>query len=322
MVTYAYDGFVITAGVDVGGTNIEIGVIDADHEVLDRAKTPTPTGGPEAMVETIAELLESLDASPAAIGVGIPGGIHEGRIVHVPNLADWAGQVDFGPMLENRTGLPVALANDADIGLIGEWVAGVARSHDHVLGIWLGTGVGGALILNGQPYRGSLGAAGEVGHMIVRADGALCHCGQRGCIEAYAGRRSMADAVQRIADSGRPTRLFEIQREEGKSRPTSRVWQHALDDGDPVATETFSTAIETLGVGIGSIVNLLDPELVVIGGGMAEKLGSDLADRIRAEADRWMLHPNPDLQFRVASLGDDSGITGAAEIARAAVITT
>ncbi len=307
-------------GVDVGGTNIEVGVVDDDHHVLDRRKVNTPDTGPEAVADAITELIEDLDATPVAVGVGIPGGVHDGIIIHVPNLDNWTDDVDLGAMLRDRLVVPVSLANDADVGLLGEWVAGAAKGRNHVLGIWIGTGIGGAMILDGRPYRGSQGVAGEVGHLIVRADGALCHCGRRGCVEAYAGRRTMADAIRRMTEGDRETDLFEIQEDEGKSRPTSKVWKRALDEDDAVVTEMFDAAIETLGIGVGSIVNLLDPELVVIGGGIPEKLGQTLADRIHAAAMPWMLHPNPDLRFDVAQLGDDSGVIGAASIARAAVI--
>lgn len=307
-------------GVDVGGTNIEVGVVDDDHHVHDRRKVNTPDTGPEAVADAITELIEDLDATPVAVGVGIPGGVHDGIIIHVPNLDNWTDDVDLGAMLRDRLVVPVSLANDADVGLLGEWVAGAAKGRNHVLGIWIGTGIGGAMILDGRPYRGSQGVAGEVGHLIVRADGALCHCGRRGCVEAYAGRRTMADAIRRMTEGDRETDLFEIQEDEGKSRPTSKVWKRALDEDDAVVTEMFDAAIETLGIGVGSIVNLLDPELVVIGGGIPEKLGQTLADRIHAAAMPWMLHPNPDLRFDVAQLGDDSGVIGAASIARAAVI--
>ena len=156
--------------------------------------------------------------------------------------------------------------------------------------------------------------------MTVRAGGALCTCGRRGCVEAYAGRRSMAGVVSAMVEAGRPTSLYDIQRDEGKTRLTSKVWARALKEGDPLAGELFELAVETIGIGIGSAVNLLDLELVVIGGGLAEKLGQDLADRI-AEATRpRMLQPAPGLRFVAAALGDDSGLVGAAALGRALAI--
>lgn len=310
----------LIAGVDVGGTNVQIGLVDDDHTVRHRAKTSTPTGGPMALVDTITELIESLEDDVGAVGVGIPGAIHEGEVVYVPNLQGWSDTVDLRSLLGERTGVPVALGNDANVGLLGEWIAGAARGRDNVVGVWIGTGIGGGLILDGRPYTGALGAAGELGHVIVHAGGAMCTCGRRGCVESYAGRRSMAAAAAAMVDAGRSTRLFDIQRDEGKERPTSKVWAEALDAEDQLATDLFDSAIEALGAGIGTVVNLLDVEQVVVGGGMAEKLGQDLADRIADSARPWMLHPSPHLSFDVAELGDDSGVVGAAALGRAKLL--
>ncbi|MEO8813697.1 MAG: ROK family protein [Mycobacterium sp.] len=312
---------ITVAGVDVGGTNIEAGLVSDDHRVRDRAKAPTPTDGPDAVMDTIAELVGSLDGQPDAVGVGIPGVVHEGEVLTVPNLANWHESIDIVSALKKRVGVAVALGNDANVGLLGEWLAGAARGARNVLGVWMGTGIGGGLILDGQPFYGSRGAAGEVGHMIVQRDGALCGCGRRGCVEAYAGRRSMAGAVSAMVDAGRSTALDDIREEEGKTKLTSKVWARALAEHDELATELFDLAVETLGAGIGSTVNLLDLELVVIGGGMAEKLGQHLADRIAAAATPWMLQPHPKLRFVAAELGDDSGIVGAASLGRAALIS-
>lgn len=309
------------AGIDVGGTNIGVGLIGDDHQVLDRGKIPTPTGGPDAVMDAIAELVDSLDGRADAVGVGIPGVVHAGEVLTVPNLVNWHERVDIADALQRRLGVPVALGNDANVGLLGEWLAGAARGVRNVLGVWLGTGVGGGLILDGRPFNGSHGAAGEVGHMIVQRGGALCTCGRRGCVEAYAGRRSMAGVVSAMVDAGRPTTLHKIREDEGKKKLTSKVWARALAEDDELATELFDMALETLGAGIGSAVNLLDVELVVVGGGLAEKLGQDLADRIAVASAPWMLQPNPDLSFVAAALGDDSGLVGAASLGRAALIS-
>ena len=184
----------------------------------------------------------------------------------------------------------------------------------------MGTGIGGGLILDGRPFTGSRGSSGEIGHVIAHTGGALCTCGQRGCVEAYAGRRSLAAIVAAMVDAGRETSLYDIQREEGKTKLTSKVWARALAEGDALATELFDVAIDVVGVGGGSAVNLLDVDLVVIGGGIAEKLGQGLADRIAAAAEPHMLRPSPDLAFVAADLGDDAGLVGAAAIGRAGLV--
>lgn len=310
----------LIAGIDVGGTNIGVGLVDDDHAVLERGKKDTPQSSPQAITDTIIKLIDGLSEKPDAIGLGIPGVIHENRVLEVPNLAGWDESFDLVGQVEKHFGVPIALGNDANVGVIGEWVAGSAEGCDNVLGVWMGTGIGGGLILEGRPFYGSRGSAGEIGHVVTNKGGALCTCGQRGHIEAYAGRRSMEAAARSMMDSGRDTDLFKIQEEEGKKKLTSKVWARALDEGDELATELFDTAIDVLAVGVASLVNMLDVQRVVIGGGMAEKLGQDLADRIDRQSRPAMLHPNPDLDFVVAKLGDDSGLVGAAELARAQLI--
>lgn len=218
----------LVAGVDVGGTNVEVGLVGDDHTVLDRAKADTPTEGPDAVLDVIADLVGSLDGSPIAVGFGIPGVVHEGRVLTVPNLANWHDPFDLSADLGKRTGLPVALGNDANVGLLGEWLDGAAKGARSVLGLWMGTGIGGGLILDGRPFAGSHGAAGEIGHVIVSAGGALCSCGRRGCVEGYAGRRSMAGVASAMVEAGRGTALFDIRDDEGKTKLTSKVWARAV----------------------------------------------------------------------------------------------
>ncbi|MBJ7288045.1 ROK family protein [Williamsia sp.] len=307
----------LVAGVDVGGTNIEVGLVDSHHRVIDRAKANTPTEGPDAVLSTIAELVSSFDADPVAVGVGIPGVVHDGDVLTVPNLSNWHEKVEIGDELGKSLGIPVALGNDANVGLLGEWLAGAADGADNVLGLWMGTGIGGALIIDGKPFNGSRGAAGEIGHVVVQERGALCGCGRRGCVEAYAGRRSMETAAADMVEAGRSTNLFDIRDDLGKTKITSKVWKKALDSGDELAVSLFDTAIDALGVAIGSTLNVLDLDLVVVGGGLAEKLGQDLADRIETATAPWVLQPNPDRRFAVSALGDDAGIVGAASLGRA-----
>ena len=253
--------------------------------------------------------------------MGIPGVVHDGEILTVPNLANWVDPVDLQtPSSRPASACPPHLGNDVNVGLLGEWLDGAARGVDDVLGVWMGTGIGGALIIEGRPFNGCRGAAGEIGHVVVRPGGALCSCGRRGCVEAYAGRRSMEATAAAMVDAGRQTSLFAIREDEGKSQLTSKVWARALAESDDLAEHLFDIAIETLGIGVASVVNVLDVELVVVGGGLAEKLGQDLADRIADAAAPWMLRPNPDLAWVPAALGDDSGVVGAAALARATVI--
>lgn len=237
--------------------------------------------------------MEPLSESPTAVGGGIPGVIHEGEALTVPNLPGWNDQIDLASELRRQLRVSVSLGNDVNVGLLGEWVAGAAHDVETVLGVWMGTGVGAGLILDGRPFNGSRGAAGELGHVIVRPGGALCSCGRRGCVEAYAGRRSMAAVAAAMVDAGRQTSLFSIQKALGKKKLTSKMWAQALDESDELAQQLFDVAVETLGIAIVSVVNMIDVELVVIGGGLAEKLGQDLADRTPGRRDPVDAAPQP-----------------------------
>ena len=288
--------------------------------MLARAERDTPAGGPDAVIATIVELVESLEQTPDAVGAGIPGVIHDGQALTVPNLSNWVAQVDVGAALEQALGVAVALGNDANLGLLGEWMAGAAHGVDNVLGVWMGTGIGGGLILERASVQ-RLARRGRRDRPRHRPTGRRAlHLRRRGCVEAYAGRRSMTAIATAMVEAGRHTSLFEIRDEVGKQRLTSKVWARALQEADALAEQLFDMAAETLGIGVASLINTLDVELVVIGGGLAEKLGQDLADRIQQAAAPWMLRPNPDLRWVPAALGDDSGVVGAAALARATVL--
>ncbi|HSJ44369.1 MAG TPA: ROK family protein [Euzebyales bacterium] len=311
---------VLVAGIDVGGTNIEIALVDDDHTVVDRAKDSTPTDGPDAVAARIAELVGQFDDRPSAAGVGIPAPVNHGVVTRPPNLRNWPVEVAFGALLHESLNMPVEVGNDANVGALGEWVAGAGRGSQFMLGVWMGTGVGGGLVLDGRPYTGAFGGAGEFGHMIVHQGGAQCGCGRRGCIEAYAGRASMERFVEVAIAAGRDSAIYEIRDDKGKDRLTSAVWAKALDKGDDLATELVNEAIEAVAVGVGSVINLLDLDRVVIGGGLAEKLGQGLADDIANATARWTFVPRDDRTFVVAELGDDPGVIGAAALGRAAML--
>lgn len=305
----------IAVGVDLGGTNIDIAAVDDDHRVVERTRVSTPKG-PDAVIQAIADGVRALRSRASAVGVGAPGPVNQGVMVTAPNLVGFSRPVPLSEPLSKALGLPVIAENDATAGVIGEWVAGAGRGSEHLMGVWLGTGVGGGLVLEGRPFRGAFGGAGEFGHMCIRQGGALCGCGRRGCIEAYAGRANMERFVQTAADSGRYTLLTEIKAEKGRDRITSGIWAKALEKGDELATAVLDEAIAALGAGIGAAINLLDLDRIVIGGGLAEKLGRDLARRIERATMPFVLAAD-ERAFVIAELGDDAGVVGAASLAAA-----
>jgi glucokinase len=304
------------AGVDLGGTNITVGVVDPQHRVVERVKTKTPDGGPDAVIAAIVEAVEevqgNISGKLAGVGVGAPGPVNDGVVKSAPNLEGWTAPVALREALIDELGIPVAVDNDATVGAVGEWVAGAGRGANNLLGVWLGTGVGGGLVLDGRPFSGTFGGAGELGHVVVHRDGALCGCGRRGCLEAYAGRASMERVARVRVAAGATTALTEIMESKNKSRMTSSVWTKAFEQGDEMATELLDSAVVALGVAVGSAINLLDLDTVVIGGGVAERMGHGIVDRIAEAARPVVLVSDVERRFVLARLGDDSGIVGAA----------
>lgn len=312
-------------GVDLGGTKIEAIVVDARNNVLGAGRRPTPTtGGPRDVAAAIAEAMheacQAAGVEPSALegmGVGSPGLIDEatGAVTSARNLPGWDGTFSLGPTLANELGTEVFVGNDVQVATDAEFHLGAGRPYDSLLGVFWGTGVGGGLVLNRKPWVGR-GGAGEIGHMVVKIDGARCTCGRRGCMEAYAGRAAMEERARRRVDKGRRTDLFKLMEERGRTRLTSAIWAHALERGDKLATEIIDEAVEALGAGIASAINLLDVEAVILGGGLGVRFGEPYAQRIAKAMQPHLFHDENPPDVRVASLGDLGGAIGAALLAR------
>jgi glucokinase len=204
----------------------------------------------------------------------------------------------------------VALGNDVQVATDAEALLGAGRPYRSLLGVFWGTGVGGGIVLDGRPWVGR-GAAGEIGHVVVKRDGARCTCGRRGCMEAYAGRGSMELRARARHKRGAKTDLFEIMRDRGRERLTSGVWARAMDRADPLAVDLMDDAVAALGAGVASAQNVLDVEAIIIGGGLGIRLGEPYARRI---LDAMLPHLFDDADppaVHVAELGDLGGAIGA-----------
>jgi glucokinase len=312
-------------GIDLGGTKIEAVIVSDDSEVLGSARHPTPqTGGPEAVAaeleQTLREAAAQAEVEPAkliGVGVGSPGVVdpRTGAVSSARNLPDWNGSFELAATLEGSLGTRVRVGNDVQVATDAEFELGAGREYKSLLGVFWGTGVGGGLILDGKPWLGR-GGAGEIGHMVIKQNGARCPCGRRGCLEAYAGRASMEARARKRAKKGEKTKLFKLMEERGRTRVTSGIWQRALDHHDKLAKEIFEEAIAALGAGIASAVNLLDVQAVIIGGGLGVRFGQPLADRIAEAMQPHLFHDSEPPAVRVAALGDLGGAIGAALLAR------
>ncbi|MFH0964845.1 MAG: ROK family protein [Planctomycetota bacterium] len=311
-------------GVDLGGTKILSAVVRADGAILARAKLPTEaSGGLEHVIDRIAQsvfdAVREARLSPAdvpAMAVGSPGPLdpHKGIILEAPNLG-WKN-VPLGAELEKRTGIKTFVENDVDMGTLGEFVFGAAKGADSVLGVFVGTGIGGGIIIHGKLLRGAAGVAGEIGHIVVKRNGAACNCGGRGCMEAYAGRWAVARYIHKAVRKGRRSSVARVVKGDHVNL-TSGTLRSAWRADDKLVRKALTRACKYLGAGIGSVVNLLSPEVVVIGGGVFEALGKELlpitVKHIRRNAMEASLR---NVRIVLAALGDDANVLGASVAAR------
>jgi glucokinase len=311
------------AGVDLGGTSFIAVVADKKGKVLGKSDCATSPHAPaEETIRAIGEhvRLAARDAGVKmskvqAVGVGAAGAVdpRNGIVVRAPNLG-WT-DVPLSKLLGKELDTDVVLGNDVQVAIIGEHAFGAAKGTKRAVGIWVGTGIGGGLIVNGKIDRGFRGAAGEIGHMVIKEDGPQCGCGRFGCVEALASRTAMERDVRAAGDASIVPRLMQ---EKGRDRMTSSVIAHALEADDKVMKDVIARAQHYLGLLAGNIVNMFDPEMIVVGGGVAQRLGYAFVEPIEETARTRFLRPDPDHRVRIdyARLGDFSGALGACALAR------
>jgi glucokinase len=309
----------VRGGIDLGGTKIQAAIVD-DGKVVADARRPTPTeGGPEdvaaQMVEAMKEAAEAAKletGSLEGIGVGSPGDVDEktGTVTGARNLPGWEGSFPLADRLAEALGAPVRVGNDVQVAVNAEKKLGAGRPYKSFIGVFWGTGVGGGVILDGKEWLGR-GAAGEIGHMVIKLGGARCTCGRRGCLEAYAGRGAMEIEARREHDKGTKTDLFKIMEKKDHVRLTSGIWERALDDGDKLAEKLIDRAVKALAAGIASAVNLLDVEAVVIGGGLGVRFGEPYVKKISKHMHKHLFVDDNPPAMHVAQLGDFGGAIGA-----------
>ncbi|MCZ2342223.1 MAG: ROK family protein [Bacteroidales bacterium] len=305
-------------GIDLGGTKILAGLFDDELKLLARAKHPTGSeGGPAGVFNRIAQAVDAViregkiePSQIAGMGFGIPGQIAPGStfVRFAPNL-NWR-DVDIRPLLPADWTWPIVVENDVHMGTYGEFARGAAVGARHVFGMFVGTGVGGGLILNGQLYDGFNGHAGEIGHIIV-------HWRRGESLESVAGRRYQMRRAKEMLDD-QPKKIRKSWKGLDPERVKSSQLAELYAKDDPIAVQVVDDAARALGAAVGSVINLLSPEIVVIGGGVTGALGAGFLDRIWEIAQRYTL-PGAANNVRClpAALGDDAGIVGCAAYARA-----
>ena len=311
----------LTVGVDVGGTKVLGGVVDASGKVLATSRRDTPREGGSELTQTIAAVALELmqEHSITAVGVSAAGFVSSDRktMLATPNIADWNG-VQLDLELTKLIGLPVVIENDANAAAWGEAKFGAGRNQAHMMMLTIGTGVGGGIVINNELYRGAFGVAAEFGHLRVVPEGHLCGCGARGCFEQYASgsalRRHAREAISASPDLARNL----LARGDGTiDGLTGQAITDAAREGDAVALAAFQTTAQYLGAGIASLAVLLDPSCVVIGGGVIDA-GEILLAPTREAMKRYMpfagKHPYPEIV--AAELGNEAGLVGVADLAR------
>ncbi len=312
-------------GVDMGGTKILAAVVDASGDILSTAKIPTQAKDDTSIViDRIAECIqEAIQKSGVttdtiqAIGIGAPGPLdpETGVVIFAPNLG-WK-DVPLKTELESRVGIPTFVDNDVNVGTLGEHTYGAGKGIQNLVGIFVGTGIGGGIILNGELFHGASKTAGEIGHIVVKADGPKCGCGTRGCLEALASRTAMAKQFRKAVNKKGKKSIITQLTNGDLGLIKSGILAKALRSKDKLTLKIFKETTKYLGVGIGSIVNFLNPDMIVLGGGVVEALDDKFINNIRKAAKKYAL---PDtlkgVQIVRAQLGDDAGVLGAAALAR------
>lgn len=311
----------LTIGVDIGGTKVLGGVVDAAGNILATHRAPTPKAGGTELTQTIIDVIEVLkrDHQVASVGISAAGFVSSDREVMLatPNIAGWNG-VNLHDAISAGVGLQVVIENDANAAAWGEARFGAGAGYEQMILLTIGTGVGGGIVMNGALHRGAFGIAAEFGHMRVAPNGDACGCGAFGCFEQYASGSALVKHAKRLVESKPAAAAELLSRCEGEiSNLIGAQIMDAARAGDALAREAFEITGDWLGAGIATLSVLLDPEVVVIGGGVVEA-GELLMSPTQKALERYMpfasKHPFPKLV--AANLGNEAGLVGAADLAR------
>ena len=304
--------------LDIGGTKVLGAVFDQNRNIIYRLKKKTKEGGDstenveQVILKVVKEVISASGIKKSeirAIAAGAPGVIDQekGIVLFSPNLP-WK-DYDIRSAVEKEIGIPFYIGNDVNVGVLGEYHYGAAKGYHNVVGFFVGTGMGGGLILDDRLYTGHRFKGAEYGHMIMNPEGPVCSCGQRGCLEIYSAKRGMSSYMLQQIARGR-TSLMEGRFENGTFR--SKFLKKALLQNDPVATEAVERSCHYLAVATGNMINTFSPDIVVFGGGVIEACGDIFMEKILREVDRYCMPSIRDtVELKKAALGDDSILYGA-----------
>lgn len=320
---YAWgEKFVNFIGIDLGATKIKAGIVSEDGKIIDKTAMHTPVSG---RIDVVLDSIDMLTAqllktdnrtirSINGIGVGIPGVCNdEGLVYYAPNLF-W-NNVPLGYLLKEKTNIPIFVENDATMAIVGEAECGIAKGISNCVLITLGTGIGGGIIINGDVYKGSHGIGAEIGHMIVGENFYNCNCGNNGCLETFSSATALVKYTEKLLlDSNNSLILEKIDSD--MEKPDAKLIFDCAKKGGLVAGKAVDRLVRYLAIGIGNIINILDPEMVIIGGGIS-KAGDYLINKLKKEVPKniWLKSMNL-AEIVLAGLGNDAGIIGSAMYAK------
>jgi glucokinase len=308
-----------TVGVDLGGTKVLVGVVGEDRQVLYEDREQSAGQTEDELLQTLEhEVREALEARPdaAAVGLGIPCTIDRERGVAITAVNLPIQNVPIRDRMRERLGIPVFIDNDANVAALAEHRFGAARGTREAVMLTIGTGIGGGVIVDGELYRGSRGAASEPGHMVIDFDGPPCqgNCPNRGCLETFASGTALAREGREAAEREPESALGRVL-EQGGAIDGAAVTD-AANDGDPVAVAVVAEAGRRLGAGLSSLANIFEPEVIVLGGGVGKAVGELMVAPAREELRARALPPMNSTPVKFAELGPEAGMIGAAEMAR------
>ena len=307
-------------GIDLGGTNIAVGVVDENHKIIGRGKVKTRAPRPaEAIFDSIKEAVDMAVVNAGinydeivSVGIGTPGSVNKdtGAIEFSNNLK--FHNVPAKDMLEERLKKPVYLENDANAAALGEAVAGCGNGVKNFVAVTLGTGVGSGIIIDGKIYRGSNFCGGEMGHMVINVDGIPCNCGRKGCWEKYASATALVSQAVEAMQGNKASLLWQTC-DDDLNKVEGKTIFEALDMGDETAKAVVDRYLYYVAVGLANVINALQPESICIGGGISgqgEKILKPIRDMVKAE--RYSVYADKQANILPAALGNDAGIIGAA----------
>lgn len=303
-------------GVDLGGTKILARLVDpATGAASGRAKASTPKRGTDGVLDKVIDLVRELDpeGEALAIGIGVPGqATSDGIVTRCPNIVGWDQPVDVRSILGKALERPIAVGNDVNCGALAEFEVGAGKGQTSLLAVFVGTGVGGGLILDGEIIAGHRGYAGEIGHLTVTPGGRTCGCGLSGHLEAYAGKSGIQREVERLAEAGTPSHLNDVVN--GGRMKSSHVAQ-SVEEGCDVTRQLVQDAADALAQAVGNTATMLDLEHVVFGGGLIDRLGEPFLDQIRGSLSFGGFGRDVCTLHRAKRI-DDAGVVGAALLAQ------